>query len=111
MLMTLKNFMVKNYLWIILALFTLLFIWLNPVLFLDYIRVIRWPLVILVVIGFFKKEISILTTEKLKSFFIKAGVIHVLLLIISLFNLRKTRVLLSERIYLTIFAKIVCGSS
>lgn len=66
----LNDFVIKNYLWLIIA-FTLFFIWLNPVLFLAYVEVIRWPLIVLLILWIFKREISILTTEKLKSFFIK----------------------------------------
>jgi hypothetical protein len=67
-----NDFIIKNHLWVIVATITLFCVWLNPVLFLDYMRVVKWPFVMLIVLGYFRKEISILTTEKLKSFFIKA---------------------------------------
>jgi hypothetical protein len=63
---------VKNLSWIMLALIALFFAWLNPVLFLEYVRVTKWPIVIFVLLYYFKKEVSVLVTEKLKSFLIKA---------------------------------------
>jgi len=71
MLQKLNNFIEKNYLWLFVAFLVLIFIRFDAVLLLNYIEVIRWPLVVLVVLWFFKKEIRILTTEKLKHFFIK----------------------------------------
>lgn len=56
---------------VLLGILALLCIWHNPILSLEYIKVICWPVVILLLAAVFQKEISILTTEKLKSFFIK----------------------------------------
>lgn len=48
----------------ILFLIVLLCIWFNPILFLKYIQVLRWPVLILLLVIMFKNEISKLVTDK-----------------------------------------------